>query len=242
MKNGDRFEAKVLEQVFDRKQLLEREDYWINYYDAVKSQDYYNMSNARLNCHDQDAVANKYGETVKELASRNSSWSKRDNTAREFGYNNFGEFCFDIHKRLQAGERIFEISYSFGKHRHFAKSIISKYDMEKAVLDLEKDATKELRDYIKNGCSLFYAAELLEIEIPAARYLLGDYDTVNFRAFSVARDMGKTKEELEIEITKQILSGMGFREVAKEHGIIYESVKRYFFRCIRRNLKDIELI
>lgn len=114
--------------------------------------------------------------------------------------------------------------------------------MEKATLDMDKDVTRELRDYIKNGCSLFYAAELLKIEIPAARCLLGDYDAINSRAFSVARDMGKTKEELEIEITKQILDGKGFREVAKEHGIIYESVKRYFFRCIRRNLKDIELI
>lgn len=242
MKNGDRFEAKVLEQVFDRKQLLEREDYWIKHHNAVKSQQYYNMSNATLNCHDQDAVANKYGETVKELAWRNSSWSKRDNTAKQLGYNNFGEICFDIHKRLSSGERIFEISYSFGKHRHFAKSIISKYDMDKAVLDLEKDFTAELRNYIKNGCSLYYAAELLGIEIPAARSLLGDYDAVNFRSFSVARDMGKTKEELEVEITKQILGGMGFREVAKEHGIIYESVKRYFFRCIRRNLKNSDLI
>ena len=242
MKAGQRFEATILEQVLDRKNLLEREDYWITHFDAVKSQDYYNMSNARLNCHDQDAVANRYGETVKELAGRNSSWSKRDNTAKELGYSNFGDLCFNIHKRLLSGERIFEISSSFNKHRHFAKTIISKYDMEKATLDLEKDVTRELREYIKNGCSLFYAAELLNIEIPAARCLLGDYDVINSRAFSVARDMGKTKEELEIEITKEILSGAGFTEVANKYGIIYESVKRYFFRCIRRNLKDVELI
>lgn len=242
MKNGDRFSASILEDVLDRKSLLEREDYWITHFDAVKSQEFYNMSNAKLNCHDQDAVANKYGETVKDLASRNSSWSKRDNTAKECGYNNFGEFCFDIHNRLLAGERIFEISYSLNRHRHFAKTVIVKYNMEKAVLDLEKDVTKELRDYIKNGCSLFYAAELLDIEIPAARALLGDYDAVNFRSFSVARDMGKTKEELEIEITKDILDGKGFTEISREKGIIYESVKRYFLRCVRRNLKDIELI
>lgn len=242
MKRGERFSASILEEVANRKKLLEREDYWITHFNAVKSQDYYNMSNAKLNCHDQDAVANKYGETVKDLASRNSSWSKRDNTAKECGYNNFGEFCFDIYKRLLSGERIYEISQTLGRHRHFAKTIISRYDMEKATLDLEKDVTKELRDYIKNGCSLFYAAELLDIEIPAARALLGDYNAVNFRAFSVARDMGKTKEELEIEITKELLAGKGFTEIAREKGIIYESVKRYFFRCIRRNLKDVELI
>lgn len=242
MKNGDRFSASILEEVFDRKSLLEREDYWITHFDAVKSQEFYNMSNAKLNCHDQDAVANKYGETVKELAWRNSSWSKRDSTAKKHGFNNFGDFCFHLHDCFKTGAGNAEVSRSFSMHKSFAKRIIEKYDMEKAREDLKRDVTAQIRNYIKDGCSLYYAAELLGIEIPAARSLLGDYDTVNFRAFSVARDMGKTKEELEIEITKQILEGMGFREVAKEHGIVYESVKRYFLRCIRRNLKDIELI
>lgn len=242
MKRGERFSASILEEVLDRKTLLEREDYWITYYNAVKSQEYYNMSNAKLNCHDQDAVANKYGETVKELAWRNSSWSKRDNTAKECGFSNFGIFCIALYERIQSGERICDISYSFNKHRHFARGIVQLYDMEKVITDSKLDLSSEVRNYIKEGCSLYYAAELLDIEIPAARILLGDYDALYLRAFSVARDMGKTKEELEIEITREILSGKGFREISKEKGIIYESVKRYFLRCVRRNLKDIELI
>lgn len=242
MKNGDRFSASILEDVIDRKSLLEREDYWITHFNAVKSQEYYNMSNAKLNCHDQDAVANKYGETVKELACRNSSWSKRDATAKKHGFSNFGDFCFHLYDCFETGAGNAEVSRSFGMHKSFAKRIIENYDMEKARQDVKLDVTLQIRNYIKDGCSLYYAAELLGIEIPAARSLLGDYNAVNFRSFSVARDMGKTKEELEIEITKEILSGRGFTEISKEKGIIYESVKRYFLRCVRRNLKDIDLI
>lgn len=243
MKRGERFSASILEEVQDRKKLIEREDYWISHFNAVKSQEYYNMSNAKLNCHDQDAVANKYGETVKELAGRNSSWGKRDATAKQCGFNNFGLFCIHLYERIQSGERICDISYSFNKHRHFARGIIQIYDMEKVLVDSKRtDLTAAVRDYIKEGCSLYYAAELLKIEIPAARILLGDYNAVYLRSFSVARDMGKTKEELEIEITQDILAGKGFTEISRERGIIYESVKRYFLRCVRRNLKDIELV
>lgn len=242
MKRGDVFEASILEQVSDRRNLLEREDYWINKYNAVKSSDYYNMSNAKLNCHDQEAVANKYGETVKELACRNSSWSKRDATARDCGFDNFGDFCFFLHECFQKGEGNAQVSKRFNKHKSFAKRILDNFDMVKALEDKNLDLVSEIREYIKNGCSLYYAAELLGIEIPAARCMLGDFDAVHSRAFSVARDRGKTKHELEIEITQQILDGKGFREVSTEYGIVYESVKRYFFRCIRRNLNGKELI
>lgn len=49
------------------------------------------------------------------------------------------------------------------------------------------------------------------------------------------------KEELELEITKMILDGKDFCDVAKETRIVLESVKRYFFRCIRSRLKSCEL-
>lgn len=242
MKAVHRFAASVLEKVSDRKKLIEREDYWIKHFDAVKSDEYYNMSNATLKCHDQDAVANRFGETVKELAWRNSSWSKRDKTALAAGFSNFGLFCVNIHQRLQQGEKIHQISESFKKHRHFAKMIVDRFDMVKVEEDLKLDLTSDVRELVKNGCSLYYAAELLGIEIPAARIFLGDYDVIHDRCFSVARDRGLTKAELELEITQKILEGKGFREVATEYGIIYESVKRYFFRCVRRNLKDKILI
>lgn len=242
MKRGERFSASILEEVQDRKKLIEREDYWITHFNAVKSQEYYNMSNAKLNCHDQDAVANKYGETIKELACRNSSWSKRDATARKCGFDNFGDFCFFLHECFQNGEGNAQVSRRFNMHKSFAKRILDNFDMDKALKDREKDLVSDIRNYIKDGCSLYYAAELLGIEIPVARSLLGDFNAVHSRAFSVARDMGKTKEELEIEITEEILEGKGFTEISREKGIVYESVKRYFLRCVRRNLKDIELI
>ena len=46
---GDTFSAEVLESGINRKDLLEVEDKWISYYNAVESKDFYNLSNAKLN-------------------------------------------------------------------------------------------------------------------------------------------------------------------------------------------------
>ena len=52
MSKGNVFVARILESVPNRKTLLERENYWITKYDAVSSQEFYNITNAVLNCHD----------------------------------------------------------------------------------------------------------------------------------------------------------------------------------------------
>ena len=57
----------------------------------------------------------------------------------------------------------------------------------------------------------------------------------------MAYNLQKTKEELEIEITKAILDGEDFVDVAKRTGLVLESVKRYFLRCVRRRLKSSDL-
>lgn len=99
MLRGEIISASLLEEVHDKKKLLLAENAWIDKSNAVFSEEYYNMSNAVLNCHNQDAIANLYGESVKELAKRNSSLGKRDNSAKDLGYSNFGELCFDIWER-----------------------------------------------------------------------------------------------------------------------------------------------
>lgn len=52
---------------------------------------------------------------------------------------------------------------------------------------------------------------------------------------------GKTKEELELEVTKLVLDGHGLLEVSDKLGITYTSAKRYFFRCIRKRFKSSDL-
>lgn len=233
---GDIFVASVLEEVYDRKSLLEAENRWIDTANAVYSDEYYNITNAVLNCHNQDTVANLYGETVFELAKNNSAASKRDNSAKELGYQNFGELCFDIWDRYCKNNNWQVVSESFGKERHWACVTVKPYDMEKAKEDLSKVTQEDVRKLISKKCSLKKVAEILNIEIPAARVLLGDFNKTAQKTFLVAAAKGKTQGELEAEITRDILDGMGWLEVTKKHAVNETSAKRYFMRCIRRHL------
>lgn len=241
MLSGHIFEASLLEEVYDKKILLQTENKWIMENNAVFSEEYYNMSNAVLNCHNQDALANLYGESVKELAKNNSSASKRDNSAIELGYANFGELCFDIWERYCKNPNWQVVSESFNKERHWAGVVVKPYDMEKAKQDLTKSSEVEVRNLISRKCSLKRAAEILGIEVPAARVLLGDFSKAKQKSFSVAMLLGKTQGEMEADITKDILAGMPWKEVTQKHGVNETSAKRYFMRCIRRHLSPEDI-
>lgn len=234
--NGDVISASILEEVVDKSILLQVEDSWIQRYNAVFSDEYYNLSNAKLNCHDNEGVANLYGETVRELAKNNSAASKRDNSAKDLGYTNFGELCFDIWERFSKNNNWQVVSESFGKERHWANVTVKPYDMDKAKEDLTKATSEDVRKMISKKCSLKRAAEVLGIELPAARVLLGDFNKKEQKAFGVALLLGKTQGELEAEITRDIISGVPWLEVTKKHGVNETSAKRYFMRCIRRHL------
>jgi hypothetical protein len=244
MESGHVFEASVLEEVVDRKQLLEAENNHIVKFNAVKSDEYYNIGNAVLNCHDQDAVANRFGQTVKELARDNSSCSKRDNNAEQLGFSNFGLLAFHIQDMRDANSKLSwaSIAREFGKDKHWAIVFLKPYNMVKARLDLAKtEKTPELRKLIAENCSLFFAAKLLDIEIPAARVMLGDFNKLKERAYSVALLNGMSREEMEVEVTKMIIEGSDFGGISKKLGITLTSVKRYFIRCVRRRLRVSDL-
>lgn len=238
---GHIFEATILEKVKekDRKRLIEIENNWIIKLNAVESDEFYNMAYATMNPHISDQVANKYGETVAELASRNSNMSKRDSSARSLGFTNFGEFAFDAYKRYKECNSWAKVSYSYGKYKNFVRISLEDFDMEKAIADLNKDCKSELRKLLRESCSLRKACEILDIELPSGRLMLGEY--LDDRNFKVASLQGKTKSELEIEVSKLILDGKNFREVSNLLGITYESTKRYFLRCIRERLKSSDL-
>lgn len=239
---GHIFEVSVLEVVPSsmKKSLIEIENKWIVAKNAVLSDEYYNLAYATTNMHVHSRVVNRYGQTIAEYAHDCSNVSKRDGNAKELGFSNFGLFCFDAYaKYLENGKNWAKTSYHYGKYKNFVRICLSPFDMEKAIKDLETDKSSEIRKLLADKCSLRKACEILDIEVPAGRVMLGDY--IETRSFSVACLRGKTKEELEVEITKMILDGKGFREVSNELGIVYESVKRYFFRCVRKRLKSSDL-
>lgn len=134
---GDVFEASMLEEVNDRKKLIHREEYWINKYNAVHSEEFYNISNAMLDCHNQDAILNEFGEIFKVVAVGKSAVAKKDKTAKKYGFNNFGEFSFKLHDLLKTnnGQEVANIFSSVD--RHIPKRFIEKYDMNKAEIELK---------------------------------------------------------------------------------------------------------
>ena len=239
MKAGHVFEASILEIVIGRDNLRAAETEHMRKLNAVESEEFYNMSEAFANTYDHQAIKNQFGETVAEFASRTSQASKRDGTAKSLGYKNFGEMYFALQKRLDNGEGVKEVSESCGKHRKWVQITLSPYDMKKAQKDLETDRSVDIRELMRKGASLKYAANALDIELPAARVMLGDFSKEGERAYSVAAARGKSKEELEIEITKRVLNGEGFIEIGNSMALVRESVLRYFLRCVRTNKDSI---
>lgn len=240
LKRGDIFEAEILEKVDNRRNLYIAESKWINSKNAVLSEDFYNMSDAFEHTYCKDAMANRYGETIAEYASRNSQASKRDGTAKSLGFSNFGELAFAIHRKYKECGCWKTISEEYGKHRHWALSIVKPFNMDKAEEDVKKNLTKEVREFIANKASLKYAAESLGIELPAARVLLGDFNSKMDRAFSVAVAKGLSKKELEFNIARAIIhENKNTDIVAREFCIDPTSLWRYFMRFVKGNIRFV---
>lgn len=247
MAKGHRFSAEILEEVPDKRVLLGVEDSWIVKLDAVNSQEYYNISYARVASHmvDQTAAYNMYGETILEYGKAVSSLNRRNNTALKYGYSNMGLFCLFLQDQFDSGRGSAEIASDLGWERHAPARYIKPYDMQKCKAEWaqqDEGTRNSIRKLIAEGVSAKKIAELKGLEIPTVCLYIGDYSKTYKKAYLVAQRRGETKEELEVKITKLVLGGKGFNEVSRELLVNEASVKRYFLRCVRRNLKDVELI
>lgn len=242
---GDRFSAKILEKLKSklRKNVFEAERKWMVELGAVESPEFYNLALPfnldRKHPDYENAVCNKYGEMLREYAKNQSSCSKRDNRAMELGFSNFGEMAFHFQDCIDSGENGVVVGERLGLHRHFLWVCLRGFNMEKAKQEKTRtDLIPAIRDCIMNGASLYKTAEILGIEQPAARYLLGDFNSAQTRSFYAAKKLGKTKNELEIAVTKMVLDGIEFGKIAKMTGLTLASVRRYFLRCVRSRLKS----
>lgn len=242
MAKGARLSAQILEEVPDKKKILDVENAWIIKLDAVNSSEYYNMAYSCIGGYvakDQHAAYNMYGETILSYGKAISSLNRRHSTAKRFGYTNMAEFCIWIYSQKLLGFTSKQISDMIGWERHAPNRYIEPYDISKCLLEYDESDTDtqfEIRKLIAEGVSAKRIAELKGLEIPTVVLYIGDYDQVYSKGFLVAYRRGQTKEELEKEVTKKILRGQGFAEVSREMGINETSVKRYFLRCVRANL------
>ncbi len=246
VKNGHILSAEVLEYVVNREDLIKVENEYIKKFNAVDSPEYYNKAYAILNAHyDPLALANKYGETIAELSSRNSTWSKRDGRAKECGFNNFGEMYFWIQEQKELGRSGKEVSEQIGKERHFAYRTIKGMNIPKAkeqyeTLKDDENLITELRKMVYNNCSPIYACEKLGLEWACGRLLLGDFRERD-KGFVASLKRGMTKDQMERRIVQIVYDspkvGNGFKEAAKELDLSLETVRRYFIRYVKNNLK-----
>ena len=246
MQDGHIFNARILENVPNKKLLLETENKWIKHFNAVESPEYYNIAYATIGGFmiDQYAIFNTFGETVLEYGKLTSSINKRQNNARKYGFKNLGELSVFLYCMDQRGYSQNVIARILGCDRYFIARYYKEYDMEKCIKEYnpnDEDLVRDVRLLLSKGASVKKIAELKGIEIPTVCMYIGDYDQVYRKSFLVAQRRGQTKEELEIDVTKLILDGMGFDEAARHLGINATSAKRYFLRCIRSKLKSSDL-
>ena len=246
MEAGHRFSARLLEEVPNKKNLLDIENEWIKRHNAVEDEAFYNRNYAIVGIYkvDQDAPYNEYGETILGYGKLTSSFNKKNNTAKRFGFKNLGEFCIWIYQRRQEGLSYYKIAEMIGWERHQPKRYIENYNMEKCISEYnpeDVDLRQAVRLYISKGCSVRKISELLGIEEPTVIMYIGDFSDIFKKSFLVAYRQGLTKEELEVKVTRLILDGKGFNDVSRELKIDQTSVKRYFMRCVRSKLKSSDI-
>ena len=104
----NKFKAEILEQVLDKKEICKREDYWIRLYNAVESDDFYNLSYPLdYSKRDfQNSIKNEFGELYKEFAANESAISKRINSARKVGFNTLEDFYLDVYQKIKVENNV----------------------------------------------------------------------------------------------------------------------------------------
>ena len=241
LKNGDVFEASLIEEIKDKNLLHKREKYYIDLYDVANSEDYYNLSNLCFDIGHQDQIANEFGQTYKKVASDKSSISKRDNAANKYGFDNFGNLVISVYKNYLKTGVYRQTAREFGMPHYMVGRLFKDYDLEKAVKDCEKELYKDVRMLYVKGATLQYIAKILDIELPAARIFLGEYGAKYLRSYITSLNIGMTPEELRSALTKEFIKGRGINDIARGFNIDATSCKRYIYKCIREKLKISDL-
>ena len=246
-KNGDIFVATLLEEVPNRDLLLATENQHILKNNAIESEDFYNLSEAKLAgyMYHLDSPKNTFGETIKSYAQNEANSSKRRTRAKKLGFETYGHLAIHIYNEVLSGKSYAEVSRNLNEGKHFAKQFISNWNMPLVINSLETINKEEtaalLRGYLSKGCSLKKAAEILSLEEPVAEILNNLFSCSN-KKFKIAIQKGLTNEELEEIIAKDIIDlELGFKECAKKQGMTVLNVQRYFLRYTRKRLKSNDL-
>lgn len=236
-----KFEASVLEVVSDRRKMCEREDYWIKYFNAVKSEEYYNLTYS-LNYQKRDfqnSIKNEFGETYKDFASRESSLVKRINSAKKVGFTTLEDFYLDIYKKLQIETNLAAIARSYNIERHTISRLLNDVDINKFYQEVQNFSTRlknKIIDFRTKGASIKMIAIILKLEFATVLFYIG---TSNFRekTFSVSKRKGLTEDELGYKIMKKFLEGESFNVISRDLALNRYQTFRSFYRFIRKHVE-----
>ena len=236
-----KFKAEILEQVLDKKDICKREDYWIKFYNAVESKDFYNLTYPLdYSKRDfQNSVKNEFGELYKEFAANESAISKRINSAKKVGFNTLEDFYLDIHKKVQIENNLAKIAREYGVERHTISRLIKEVDIEKFYTETQqysKRTYNKIVDYRIKGASIKKIAKLLNIEFATVIYYIGT-DNYKKQNYIVSNRKGLTEDELGYKIMEKFLKGDGLNKISKDLQLNRNQTSRSFYRYIRKHIE-----
>lgn len=236
-----KFKAEILEQVLDKKDICKREDYWMKFYNAVESKDFYNLTYPLdYSTRDfQNSVKNEFGELYKEFAANESAISKRINSAKKVGFNTLEDFYLDIHKKIQIENNLAKIAREYGVERHTISRLIKEVDIEKFYTETQqysKRTYNKIVDYRIKGASIKKIAKLLNIEFATVIYYIGT-DNYKKQNYIVSNRKGLTEDELGYKIMEKFLKGDGLNKISKDLQLNRNQTSRSFYRYIRKHIE-----
>ena len=236
-----KFKAEILEQVLDKKEICNREDYWMKYFNAVESDEYYNLTYP-LNYAKRDfqnSVKNEFGELYKEYAANESAISKRINSAKKVGFNTLEDFYLDIYTKIKIEKNLAKIAKEYNVERHTISRLIQEVNIEKfykEVQEYSKRTYNKVVDYRIRGASIKKIGVLLNLEFATVLYYIG---TDNYRKqnYIVSNRKGLTEDELGYKIMEKFLKGDGLNKISKDLKLNQNQTSRSFHRFIRKHIE-----
>lgn len=249
-----KFSASIIEIVNNRKELLKREDYYIRLYNAVESDEYYNLGypsdfgkyrkeeNKKIEKRDfQNSIKNIFGETYKEYASRESSISKRVNSARKIGFENLEDFYLDVYYKINKQEVLnyAALAREYNVERHTISRLVQEVNLNKFYNEVQNKNSKmeaKIKDLRLKGASIKKISEILNIEFATVLFYIGT-KKIKAKNFVVAERKGLTEDELGYKIMEKFLAGEGFKKITSDLEITKLQATRYFHRFIRKHLE-----
>lgn len=250
-----KFSASIIEIVNNKKELLKREDYYVRLYNAVESDEYYNLGypadfskyrkeeDKKIEKRDfQNSIKNIFGETYKEYASRESNISKRVNSARrKLGFENLEDFYLDIYHKINKQEVLnyAALAREYSVERHTIARLVQDVNLNKFYNEVKNRTSKmeaKIKDFRIKGASIKKIAEMLNLEFITVLYYIGT-KKIKVKNFVVAERKGLTEDELGYKIMEKFLAGEGFKKITSDLEMTKLQATRYFHRFIRKHLE-----